>query len=254
MKNFLLGLATFGFLFFMVPVQANTPEELFAKANKLYREKQYDQAIEIYQAILKENKTNYLVYYNLGNAYFKQNNLAGAILNYERAKTLNPTDEDVIYNLKIAYSNTVDKIEPIPLLFYERWWQSFLNALPTGVWSILAVSLLWLSLGAGIAYLFAKTVRFKRNMFLAGLQLLFVSALAYYFSMSSQRLIYGNHGAVVMEASAYIKSSPDDKSTNLFLLHEGTKVEVTEETPDWKKIKIANGNVGWVATHKIEKI
>jgi tetratricopeptide (TPR) repeat protein len=233
---------------------ASSSPLLFKKANELYRAKQYKQSIALYDSILKENKTNYLVYYNLGNSHFKQGNIADAVLNYERAKTLNPDDEDINYNLRIAYSNTVDKIEPIPLLFYQRWWQSFLNALPTGVWSVLAVGILWLALATGIAYIFAKTVSFKRNAFLASINLLFLSGACYYISMASHRLIYGNHGAIVMEASAYIKSSPDEKSTNLFMLHQGTKVEVTEEIPGWKKIKIANGNVGWVATDQVEKI
>ena len=236
------------------PLLASTSPLLFKKANELYRGKKYTESISLYDSILKENKTNYLVYYNLGNSHFKQGNIANAILNYERAKTLNPDDEDINYNLRIAYSNTVDKIEPIPLLFYQRWWQTFLNALPTGIWSLLSVCMLWLTFAAGIAYLFAKTVSFKRNAFLASINLLVLSGVCYYISMASHRLIYGNHGAIVMEASAYIKSSPDDKSTNLFMLHQGTKVEITEETQGWKKIKIANGNVGWVASEQVEKI
>jgi tetratricopeptide (TPR) repeat protein len=255
MKNTFLKLAL---LFFFVignhSAHSSTPQLLFKKANELYRTKQYEQSILLYDSILKENKSTYLVYYNLGNSYFKLNQIAAAILNYERAKTLNPDDEDVNYNLKIAYSNTVDKIEPIPLLFYQRWWQSFLNILSTGAWSILAISLLWISLASGIAYLLAKTVSFKRNAFLATINLLVLAGICYYISMASHRLIYGNHGAIVMDPSAYVKSSPDDKSTNLFMLHEGTKVEITEEIEGWKKIKIANGNVGWVATDKVEKI
>lgn len=255
MRNWFLKFALLTFLVFgFQAVCSSSPQLLFKKANELYRSKQYEQSIVLYDSILKENKTNYLVYYNLGNSHFKLNQIAAAILNYERAKTFNPDDEDVNYNLKIAYSNTIDKIEPIPLLFYQRWWQSFLNTLPTGAWSILAVSLLWISLAVGIAYLFAKTVSFKRNAFLAAINLLILAGVCYYISLASHRLIYGNHGAIVMDPSAYVKSSPDDKSTNLFMLHEGTKVEITEEIEGWKKIKIANGNVGWVATDKVEKI
>lgn len=255
MKNSFFKLALLLlFIFSNTPVQSSSLSMLFKKANEMYRSKQYEQSIVLYDSILRENKTDYLVYYNLGNSHFKLNQIAPAILNYERAKTLNPDDEDVNYNLKIAYSNTVDKIEPLPLLFYQRWWQSFLNLLPTGAWSILAISILWISLAAGVAYLFAKTVSFKRNAFLAAINLLVLAGICYYISMASHRLIYGNHGAIVMDPSAYVKSSPDDKSTNLFMLHEGTKVEVTEEIEGWKKIKIANGNVGWVATSKVEKI
>jgi len=238
----------------LAPVKAMSPEFLFKKANKLYREKEYQKAIHLYDSILVDNKSNFLVYYNLGNSHFKLNHIANAILNYERAKTLNPEDEDINYNLKIAYSNTVDKIEPIPLLFYQNWWRTILNIFSSDVWSLIAVSFLWLAFAAGVFYLFAGTISMKRNAFLLSINLLVIAALFYYFSMASHRLIYSNQGAIIMEASAYVKSSPDDKSTNLFMLHEGTKVEITEELQGWKKIKIANGNVGWVASGKIEKI
>jgi hypothetical protein len=106
----------------------------------------------------------------------------------------------------------------------------------------------------GLAYLFAKTVNAKRNTFLSMLSLLLLSAFVYFVSYSANKSLNGTHGAIITEATAYIKSSPDAKSTNLFMLHEGTKIEVTDEIQGWKKIKIANGNVGWVEDGKLELI
>ncbi|MBL7923897.1 MAG: tetratricopeptide repeat protein [Bacteroidia bacterium] len=229
-------------------------ESAFEKANLLYREKKFEEAGRLYATMLRQNETSYILFYNLGNCFFKQGKMAEAILNYERAKALNPTDEDILFNLRIAYSSTVDKIEPIPLLFYQRWWQSFLNLLSPGTWSILALSVFWLAAAAGSMYLFARTVALKRNAFLAGINLTVLAAVLYFVSYSSHHLIHENHGAVVLQPTAYIKSSPDAGSTNLFMLHEGTKIEVTDELPGWKKIRIANGNVGWVESTMVENI
>ena len=175
-------------------------------------------------------------------------------MNYERAKVLNPSDEDIQFNLRLAYSGTVDKIEPIPLLFYQRWWQTFLHLVNPSVWSWISIGLIWITLVIAVYYLFAPTPNAKRNSFLMAFTLFFVSLIGFYISYSAGAATSSKNGAVVIEATAYIKSSPDEKSTNLFLLHEGTKVDVLEESDGWKQIRIANGNVGWVEESQVEMI
>jgi tetratricopeptide (TPR) repeat protein len=230
------------------------PSVMYENANKLYRQKDFSNAIEGFEEVLKTGAKSAEIYYNLGNSYYKNGDIPHAILNYERAKKINPGDEDILFNLRLAYSNTVDKIEPIPLLFYQRWWQQFLHLLAPDVWSILTISLFWLTLGIANYYLFAPTMNAKRNSFLMAITFLLVSGFSYFISWSAENAVNSGNSAVVMEPTAYIKSSPDEKSTNLFLLHEGTRVEVTEETDGWKKIKIANGNVGWVMAAQVEVI
>jgi hypothetical protein len=227
---------------------------VFETANALYRDKNYAKAALLYDSLAAEKGAGAVVYFNAGNAHFKNGDIAKAILNYERARRLAPSDEDILFNLKIAYANTVDKIEPIPLLFYERWWQGFLTMLSPGVWSMLAVAWIWLAAAAGLLYLFAGTVARKRNAFLLALTLLCISLFTYRIAASAELLIHGNTEAVVLEPSTYVRSSPDDASTNLFMLHEGTKVEITERIIGWCRIRIANGNVGWVEDKNIEAI
>jgi uncharacterized protein YgiM (DUF1202 family) len=226
----------------------------FETANALYRDKNYAKAALLYDSLAAEKGAGSVLFFNAGNAHFKHGDIARAILNYERARRLAPADEDILFNLKIAYANTVDKIEPIPLLFYERWWQGFLTLLSPGVWSVLAVVWIWLAAAAGLLYLFAGTVARKRNAFLLALTLLCVSLFTYRIAASAEQLIHGDTEAVVMEPSTYVRSSPDAASTNLFMLHEGTKVDITERINGWCRIRIANGNVGWVEDNHIEAI
>lgn len=226
----------------------------FETANALYRDKNYAKAALLYDSLAAEKGAGSVLFFNAGNAHFKHGDIARAILNYERARRLAPADEDILFNLKIAYANTVDKIEPIPLLFYERWWQGFLTLVSPGVWSVLAVVWIWLAAAAGLLYLFAGTVARKRNAFLLALTLLCVSLFTYRIAASAEQLIHGDTEAVVMEPSTYVRSSPDAASTNLFMLHEGTKVDITERINGWCRIRIANGNVGWVEDNHIEAI
>lgn len=227
---------------------------IFEKANKLYREKKYPEAAELYQQIITSGVKSAAVYYNLGNAAYKQGQLSRAILNYERAKRLNPADENIQFNLKLAYSTTTDKIEPIPLLFYQRWWQQFLHLMSASGWAVSAVIGFWLALGSGVLYLTAGSVTRKRNAFLLMAAFFLVSLGMHYFAYASNHLIHGRDAGIIIETSTYVKSSPDEKSTNLFMLHEGTRIEVTDSIAGWKQIRIANGNVGWMEERALEEI
>ncbi len=233
---------------------ASDPNLLFGKANQAYAAEKYTDAISMYEELIKSGFIAKEVYFNLGNSYFKEKNISKAVLNYERARVLDPGDEDVNFNLRLAYNNTVDKIEPVPMLFYQRWWESFLKIFSPGTWNIIAILSVWLTLFMAIAYLFAKTPNARRNTFLITFSLLFITSAFYFIGYSSEKATYGNKEAIVITSSSYIRSSPDEKSTKLFMLHEGTKVSIVDEQDDWKRIKIANGNVGWVQGSSLEKI
>lgn len=226
----------------------------FQDANALYRNKRYVDAVAGYERLIKTGYAPGEVYFNLANAYYKNGRLSKAILQYERAKILLPDDEDVQFNLRLAYSGTVDKIEPVPMLFYQRWWQSFLHLCSPSGWGLLTVVLFWCTLGAGLFYLFAGTIHAKRNAFLVAFAGLIISLFSCYISYRAEKALSGTSGAIVMEPTAYVKSSPDEKGTNLFMLHEGTRVELLEESDGWQRIKIANGNSGWISRSVIEKI
>ncbi len=230
------------------------PKILFEQANKTYRSGDYNKARELYQEILKDGHRSPELYFNLGNAYYKQENYAKAILNYERARKMNPQDDDILFNLKMAGMNTVDKIEPVPQLFYEQWWENFVNIFDADHWAQWAIGFLWLALIFAVLYLFASSVSLRKAWFMSAAFTLFGFILLLFVSDASNKQLNSNHEAIIMNPSAYIKSSPDEKSTNLFMLHAGTRIEILDQLQDWKKIKIANGNVGWVSKTDVEII
>lgn len=242
-----LPLTTFG-------KEQQDPFSLFSKANLLFREKKYKEAIAGYETLIREGHGTKEVYFNLGNSYFKDHVISKAIVNYERAKKLDPADEDILFNLRLAYSNTVDKIEPVPVLFYQRWWQNLLHLFSPGTWNLISIVLFWVTLLFALLYLFANTANKKRNTFLTSLAFLGISLFFLFLAYSADKSTFGNNEAVISATSSYIRSSPDDHSTKLFMLHEGTKVIILDEMKDWKQIKIANGNVGWLESSVLEKI
>lgn len=223
---------------------------LYEQGNTAYREKRYAQAEGAYSRIASSGVLSDAVEFNLGNACFKQGKLGEAILHYERAKRLNPGDEDIRFNLKMAYSTTVDKVEPIPLLIHEQWMQNLLQLMSPDVWSWTAVILLWCAAGLGLLYLFAGTIALKRNSFLSMLGMFGMSILVFVLAYSADKDQFGGQSAIVTETNASIKSTPDPKGTTLFMLHEGTRVDVLEEADGWLEIRIANGNKGWIETGK----
>lgn len=233
---------------------ASTPLQQFENANKAYRSGDYPRASQLYEALISSGQHTPEIYFNNGNCYYKMQNFPSAILNYERAKRIDPLDEDLNYNLKIAYANTVDKIEPIPLLFYERWGNAFLFSFNTATWSWIAIILMWISLAFGIWYLFAQTISIKKTSFLSSISTFILALMIFALASCSHKKIYGQKSAIVMNANTYIKSSPDAKSTNLFMLHGGTKIEILDESSGWKQIRIANGNSGWVEGKSIATI
>lgn len=226
----------------------------FRDANTAYRKGNYDTAAQLYEQVLKDGLKSGELYYNLGNSYYKTGETARAILAYERAKKFIPDDEDLAYNLRMAYSNTVDKIEPVPQLFYQRWWTQFLNLTSPGIWAILAVACIWIAAGLAAWYLYAGSVMARKITFLGSGIVLFTGLILFILAGSAYHRLHNNDGAVVMEPSAVIRSSPDEKSTTLFMLHGGTKIQVLDELGNWKQIRIANGNTGWISSTSIELI
>ncbi len=241
-------------LFISFGLHAADPVESFNAANKIYRSGRYEEAARSFEDLLRGGNRAPEVYFNLGNCYFKLQQYPKAILNYERARRLDPLDEDIAYNLKMAVAGTVDKIEPVPLLFYQRWWESFLRLLGPSGWSLLAVAAAWLAMAGGVWFLTAQTVSNKKRAFFMGSSLVIVMLLSFFIARAANSRLSGKKDAIIMEVSTYVKSSPDDKSTNLFMLHAGTKVEVIDELGGWKQIRIANGNSGWIADSMVESI
>ena len=227
---------------------------LFHEANMAYQKQDYAKSISLYEELTKNGNISAEVYFNLGNSYFKEGNVPKAIINYERAKKIAPEDEDIAFNLKIASLKVVDRIDNVPEVFYKRWIRSLATILPANTWSIVFVIMIWLVFLAAGFYVFTQRSVIKKVSFISCLIFSIFAITTYFLSARSYSISEVEEQAIVISTSVYVKSSPDEKGNDLFILHEGTKVEVLEPFEGWKKIRIANGTIGWLKINEIEKI
>jgi len=230
------------------------PDSLIARANQAYNQGLYDSAIQVYSKVLDKGLESYELYYNMGNAYFKNNQLPSAILYFEKAKKLAPNNEDVNFNLSIANSMIVDKIEQVPEMFYEKWWDYFYNALGEDAWTILfIVSWVVLLFFIGLFFL-TKSRSIKKVSFYLGV--LFLLTTIATFGLSSQKYYYTkeNKEAIIFTPTVTAKSSPTQSAVDLFVIHEGTKVQIMDEVQGWIKIRIRNGSIGWLPGDSMKRI
>lgn len=249
MKKFLIIL-----LFFSLTIFAQSPEKLMNDANKYYQQQNYPQAIATYNKILSQGYESSILFYNLGNAYFKVGKLGYAILYYEKGLKLNPDDEDLIYNLKIANARTVDKITEVPKLFFVKWWESFLTIFSVAGWSIIFIIVFWIFLASIAVYFFSPKILFQRISFLTGsisLSLVILFGLVLFARVNRETNI--NHG-ILTEQSYNVKVSPDEKSNDAFIIHEGIKFSLEDEVGDWVKIRLIDGKIGWIEKNSFGKI
>jgi tetratricopeptide (TPR) repeat protein len=233
---------------------ATSALDIYHQANIAYQQKEYVKAIELYENILSQGNTSPELYYNLANAYYKNNDVPHSILNFERALKMDPKDEDAQFNLKIASLKVIDKIDPVPQIFYKRWLDSMTRLFSPDDWSKILIALLWCSLLSSLIYLFGATVSSRKMGFIISVSLLVLFSVSFVLATKSHVGTYSDKSAIVMSASVYVKSSPDPKGNDLFIIHEGTKVELLDEIKEWKKIKLLNGSVGWLMTSEIEII
>ena len=226
----------------------------FNQANNLYSEAKYSEAIEIYEQLIKDDMLSTDIYFNLGNAYYKVNDIPLAILNYEKALKLQPDNEDAIFNLKLANAKTVDKIEAEPDLFITNTWNTFVTSKTADNWAYYTIALFFLALVLFVSYLISHQLLIKKSGFYGGLFFMILGLFCWL--MAAQNTAYHERSAeaIIFTETVTIKSEPNTTSEKLFTLHEGTKVKVIESTNDWTKIKLPNGNGGWLRVSDIRWI
>ena len=246
---FILFIVTF------VSVHAeNQHNEWLDSANQAYTNGDYGQAINQYEMILEHGYESAALYYNLGNAYYKQNIIDQAILNYERALLLKPHDEDIKYNLEMANRLIVDRIESLPEFFLDVWIRNCMNWFSSNHWAIISISTFVLALILISIYLYTRKYGVKKFSFWLGLIFILITIFSLIFSYQQKKKIIINDTAIVMSPSVTVKSSPDVSGTDLFVIHEGTKVWLQDEVGDWKEIKLSDGSKGWLRAEDIEEI
>lgn len=225
---------------------------LFVNANTQYSEGNYAEAISIYQQQIVEQPSAE-VYYNLGNAYFKQGELSQAILAYERALRIKPSYKDAQHNLQFAQSRIIDNIEDTQSFFLSQWLTAIRNALSLQLWMVISISMFVLMLLGVFLFAFSHIVWLRKTSFYTGLVALVISVVACANAGSLHKRDTLRAEAIITQGVVNAKSSPDRSGTDLFTIHEGTKVFITETIGDWACIHVGN-NIGWMQLSHLERI
>jgi tetratricopeptide (TPR) repeat protein len=249
-------LATFFLiLLFAAPVfpQGNSKEK-FMKGVDSFSASNYKDALNTWLDIYNTGYRSAGLYYNIGNAYFKLNDIPNAILFYERAYLLKPSDENIKYNLEIARAQTVDRFQTIPRLFYSRWYDFVSLILSSNTWAVISLTLFIISLIMISLYIYSSRYDLKVAAFWMGVSFLIISGASLAFSFHNKSLVFDSRGAIIASPVVSGKSSPDVSGTDLFVLHEGTKVTIGDKVGDWYEIMLSDGNKGWVPENSLNKI
>lgn len=225
---------------------------LFAQANAQYAEGNYEQAAEQYQQVLAEEPSAE-VYYNLGNAYFKQGELAQSILAYERALRLKPSMKDAKHNLQFAQSRIIDNIDDTQSFFLSTWLKAVRNALNQNAWIALSISLFILTLLGFFFFAFIRTIWLRKTAFYTSVVALLVSICACANAGCLHKRDTQRADAIITQGIVNAKASPDRSGTDLFTIHEGTKVKITDVIGEWCCIQVGN-NIGWMQLAHLERI
>ena len=229
--------------------------EHFQQANDLYTKGEYKAAAEMYQKLVDNNYESAALYFNLGNSYYKQNAVAEAILYYEKAKKLAPHDNDIQFNLDMANLQITDKIEPIPTFFLTSFWINLLQLSNMDGWAWITVISLFTVCVLFTLFTLSSEILWRKVNFYSGLMLLLVALFSLYAAFSQHKIVSTSNYAIVFTPTLNVKSSPGNTGKDLFVIHEGTKVQLLEQTEeDWYKIILADGNVGWLKKTDIKLI
>lgn len=223
-----------------------TAEQWFEQANAAYNAGNYDTALILYNNVISNELESVPLYFNMGNTYYKKREYPMAIYYYEKALKLDPSNEDVRTNLAIANLAIVDKIEEVPQSFIVKGWTGLKNALSGQQWTWLSLVAFALLLVSAYLFLRARRIGMRKLGFFAGVFFALAFALSVLFAAQMKQAALKEDQAIIMTPTVTVKSSPSEASVDLFVLHEGAKVQILDHTDGWNKIKIANGSMGWL--------
>jgi tetratricopeptide (TPR) repeat protein len=240
----------------LVPTMAFNQDlqSLFNKANTYFQKKDYKNSALLYDSIEKLGFQSAELYFNLGNAYYKLQKYPLAILNYERARIIAGNQEDIVFNIALTNLNIPDKIDPIDQLWIFDIWNNIVNSRSSATWGIITIIILWISLIFIILFNFSASIIIRRItsiLFLIGFISCLFSGIVTY---KRYQVETNKNFAVVFTPTVYVKSAPDAQSTDIFIIHEGVKVEIIEKVGEWYQIKLADGKKGWMLYNNLEVI
>jgi tetratricopeptide (TPR) repeat protein len=238
-------------LFICEAVSQDTNKDKFYQGVTYFTAGSYKEALQVWTEIYNTGYRSANLDYNIGNAYFKLNNIPSAILFYERAYLLKPADENINYNLQIARTLIVDRFQEIPELFFIKWYNFVSLFLSTNSWAKISISSFVLFLLLLSLYIYSPRYRYKVIGFWFAIFFIILSLTSLAFTMRNKSLVYDSHKAIITSPVVSGKSSPDKSGNDLFVLHEGTKVTVEDEVGEWTEIRLSDGNKGWVLINSI---
>ena len=227
---------------------------LWERGNQAYIDGDYAAAVTAYQAIENRGYSSARLYYNMGNAYYKQGQIGRAILYYNRALVISPSMDDARHNLEIAEAQTKDNIAVVPEFFLNRYMRTLRSAISCSAWSAMSVAFFGVMLLFLLIFLLGSRIKVRKVGFYGAVVSLLLFVVVTIFGISARNSIIDRPAAIVMSSAISVKSSPDRAATDLFVLHEGTKVEVSSEVDGWSEITIADGKKGWTESAHLERI
>lgn len=240
-------------LFSATTLAQNFEKQLF-QAQESYANSKYDTAALIYQSIIDSGYQSPELYYNLGNAYFKLQEIPSAILYYEKALKLRPSDENIQYNLQLCNTLIPDRIEDVPRIFFIRWYQSLYNYFPIDTWAYIGLILFASFSFLLLIFFLSHRSTWKKLGFWSATFVLFLSLFSFFLTYQKYASFKNHDEAIIFTPSITVKSSPAKNSVDLFVIHEGTKVTILDQVGNWKKIKIQNGSIGWLESENLQII
>lgn len=242
-------------LFFLVTTLGMAQnEDLFEKANQAYADAKYQDAVQLYNEILENGETSAAVHFNLGNAYYKLNKVAPSIYHYEKALQLSPGDKDVQNNLTFARNMAIDAIESPSEEGFSSVFARFTSVFTTSGWAWLAIVSMLLFVLLFLGYYFSRRALLKRILFISGFFFLFAAVASAAIGLIKQNMIENRSFAIVFSEEVEVKSEPNIRSAEVFELHEGAKVKVTEDFQGWYEIELPNGSQGWIKQTEVKRL
>jgi tetratricopeptide (TPR) repeat protein len=229
-------------------------EKLFLEGNKFFQNKEYEKAIAAYEQLVNEGYEGTALYFNLGNAYYRTGKIGFAILFYEKALRLSPGDDDAAYNLTLANLRIIDRVESFPRFFLFEWWENLLSLFSISGWTVAAYVFYFLLLASVGYYFFTGNPFHQKLILISGilsLVLLIITSALLIIKLNRELNV---SSGVIVEQSVNVKLSPDYKSNDAFIIHEGFKVIVEDEVDNWVRIKLPDGKVGWMPKEDLKVI
>ena len=226
----------------------------FKQGVGFYSDIKFYEATEVWTELHNTGYRSAALNYNIANAYFKSANIPEAILFYERAYLLAPTNEDINYNLQVARTFIVDRFQEIPELFFVRWFNTAALLISSNSWAVIGIIAFVICLISVSLYIYSLKYLYKVIGFWAAVFCLFFSITSVVLSSKNSSLINNSRKAIVFSPTVSGKSSPDASGSDLFILHEGSKVSIEEKVGEWLEIRLSDGNKGWVPENCLEII